>query len=172
MRRPTRFGLAAFALLLILLGVYTAYWLIVVGQIKSGVTAWAQAVRADKIDVSWEGIEVGGFPFSCRVSLKAATVRDHRLSPAPELRIPVLSGEARPWDFATWRLDAPGGLSAALAAGSDFGVSALASALDVSPAGWTLAADDVASDMVTTALIAGSGPPASAVWVCSRNGGA
>jgi hypothetical protein len=117
MRRPTRFGLAAFALSLILLGAYTAYWLIVVGQIKSGVTAWAQAERADKIDVSWEGIEVGGFPFSCRVSLKAATLRDYRLSPAPELRIPVLSGEARPWDFATWQLDVPGGLSAALAAG-------------------------------------------------------
>src|SRR5207249_761601 len=35
---------------------------------------------------------------------------------APELRIPVLSGEARPWDFARWRLEAPEGLSAALAA--------------------------------------------------------
>src|SRR5438132_12298283 len=117
MRRPTRFGLAGFALLLVLLGAYTACWLIIVEQIKTGVTAWAQAVRAEKIDVSWERIGVGGFPFACRVSLKTVTLRDHRLSPAPELRIPVLSAEARPWDFSSWRLDAPEGLLAALAAG-------------------------------------------------------
>src|ERR1700730_2778155 len=116
MRRPTRFSLAAFALLLVLLGAYTAYWLIIVEQIKSGVIAWAQAERAEKIDVSWERMGVAGFPFAFRVSLKTATLRDRRLSPAPELRIPVLSGEARPWDFAIWRLAAPEGLSAALAA--------------------------------------------------------
>ena len=117
MRRPTRFSLAAFALLLVLLGAYTAYWLIIVEQIKSGVTAWAQAERTDKMDVSWESIGVSGFPFACRVSLKNATLRDRRLSPAPELRIPLLSGEARPWDFSKWRLDAPEGLSVTLAAG-------------------------------------------------------
>ena len=37
MRRPTRFGLAACVPLLVLLGAYTAYWLIIVEQIKSGV---------------------------------------------------------------------------------------------------------------------------------------
>jgi hypothetical protein len=117
MRRPTRFSLAAFALLLVLLGAYTAYWLIIVEQIKSGVTAWAEAERTEKIDVSWERIGVGGFPFACQVSLKTATLRDRRLNPAPELRIPDLIAEARPWDFYNWRLDAPEGLSATLAAG-------------------------------------------------------
>jgi hypothetical protein len=116
MRRSTRSGLVAFALLLVLLGAYTAYWLIVVEQIKSRVTAWAQAGRTENIDVSWERIGVGGFPFACRVFLETAILRDRRLSPAPELRIPVLSGEARPWDFASWRFEAPEGLSAALAA--------------------------------------------------------
>ena len=116
MRRPTRFGLAACVLSLVLLGAYTAYWLIIVEQIKSGVTAWAQAERTEKIDISWERIGVGGFPFACRVSLKTATLRDRRLTPAPELRIPVLLGEARPWEFAIWRLAAPEGLSATLAA--------------------------------------------------------
>ena len=113
---PTRFGIAAFALLVVLLGAYTTYWLIVVEQIKSGVAAWAQAKRTEKVEVSWEEIDVGGFPFSCRVSLKTVTLRDRRLSPAPELRIPVLSGEARPWNFARWRLEAREGFLAALAA--------------------------------------------------------
>src|SRR5262245_42752600 len=117
MRRLTRFGLAALALLLVLLGVYTAYWLIIAEQIKSGITAWAQAERADKVDISWERIDVGGFPLACRVSLKTATLLDRRLSPAPELRIPILSSEARPWDFARWWFEAPEGLSAVVAGG-------------------------------------------------------
>jgi hypothetical protein len=117
MRRLTRFGLAALALLLVLLGGYTAYWLIIAEQIKSGITAWAQAERADKVDISWESIDVGGFPLACRVSLKTATLLDRRLSPAPELRIPILSSKARPWDFARWWFEAPEGLSAVVAGG-------------------------------------------------------
>src|SRR5207253_7712642 len=117
MRRLTRFGFVALALLLVLLGVYTAYWLIVARQIKSGIIAWAQTERAEKVDVSWESIDVGGFPLACRVSLKAATLLDRRLSPAPELRIPILSGESRPWDFSRWWFEAPEGLSTVLPAG-------------------------------------------------------
>jgi hypothetical protein len=115
MRRPTRLGLAALALLLVLLGAYTAYyWLIVVRQIKDGFAAWAQAERAEKVDVSWQKIGATGFPFTCRVALDTVVLRDGRMTPAPELRIAVLAGEARPWDFARWRLAAPEGLSAAL----------------------------------------------------------
>ena len=58
--------------------------------------------------------------------------------------------------------------SAALAAGSDFGASASASAFDVSAAGGSLAADGVASD-TSQSFTAGSAALASAVRVCSRN---
>ena len=36
----------------------------------------------------------------------------------PELRVPGLSGTARPWDFADWQLNASQGLSADLADGA------------------------------------------------------
>src|SRR6516164_9943016 len=117
MRRPTRLGLAVAAVLLVLLGTYTAYWLIAAKRITDGVTAWAQTERADKIDVSWHSIGVGGFPFAWRVALDNAVLRDGRLTPSPELRIPALSASARPWDFSSWRLMAPAGLSAVLAGG-------------------------------------------------------
>ena len=119
MRRPTRLGLAVAAVLLVLLGAYTAYWLIAAKRITDRVTAWAQAEQADKIDVSWHSIGVGGFPFACRVALDNAVLRDGRLTPSPELRIPALSASARPWDFASWRLLAPAGWSAVLAGGGE-----------------------------------------------------
>ena len=119
MRRPTRLGLAVVAVLLVLLGAYTAYWLIVARRITDGVAAWAQTERAEKIDASWERIGVAGFPFACRVELENAMLRDGRLTPSPELRVPAVSASARPWDFASWRLVAPGGLSAALAGGGE-----------------------------------------------------
>ena len=117
MRRPPRFGLVVVALLLVLLGAYTAYWLVVARRITDGVAAWAQTERAEKIDAVWEKIGVEGFPFVCRVELENAVLRDGRLTPSPELRIPALSASARPWDFSSWRLMAPAGLSAVLAGG-------------------------------------------------------
>jgi hypothetical protein len=117
MRRPPRFGLVVVALLLVLLGAYTAYWLVVARRITDGVAAWAQTERAEKIDAVWEKIGVEGFPFVCRVELENAVLRDGRLTPSPELRIPALSASTRPWDFSSWRLMAPAGLSAVLAGG-------------------------------------------------------
>ena len=115
MRRATRLGLAVLIPLLVLLGAYTAYWRIVAGRIKDGFAAWAQTERSEKIDVSWQDIGVAGFPFGWRISLASMVLRDGRVTPPPELRIPALLASARPWDFATWQLAAPEGLSAALA---------------------------------------------------------
>lgn len=115
MRRPTRLGLAIIAALLVIFGAYTVYWFVVAGQIKDGVVAWAQSARADKIDISWQKIRVVGFPISFRVELDSAALRDGAVTPSPEVRIPSLSGIARPGDFATWRLAAQQGFSGELA---------------------------------------------------------
>ena len=115
MRRPTRLGLAILAALLVTAGAYTIYWYVVAGEIKDGVIAWAQAVRADKIDVSWQKIDVAGFPIAFRVELEAAALRDNAVSPSPEIRVPSLSGTARPWDFGNWRIEARAGFSTDLA---------------------------------------------------------
>jgi hypothetical protein len=119
MRRPTRLGLAVVAVLLVLLGAYTAYWLIVATRISDGITAWAQTERAEKVAISWQKIGVAGFPFVWRVELENAALRDGRLTPSPELRIPAVSATVRPWDFGSWQLTAPEGLSAMLAGGGE-----------------------------------------------------
>jgi hypothetical protein len=105
--------------LLVLLGAYTAYWLIVARRVSDGITAWAQTERAEKADISWRKIGVRGFPLFWRLELKSAVLRDVRLTPSPELRIPAVSATARPWDFGSWQLTAPEGLSAMLAGGGE-----------------------------------------------------
>ncbi|MBO0739287.1 MAG: DUF2125 domain-containing protein, partial [Alphaproteobacteria bacterium] len=114
MGRPTRLGLAILAALLVVCGAYTIFWFVVAGQIKSGVAAWAQSAQGNKVEVSWKEMSVTGFPGAFRVRLDRAALRDNRLSPPPQLRIPLLSGTARPWDFADWRIAAADGFSAAL----------------------------------------------------------
>ena len=161
MRRPTRFGLAVVAVLLVLLGAYTAYWLIVARRITDGIAAWAQSERAEKIDAWWQRIGVAGYPFACRVELDNAVLRDGRLIPSPELRVPAVSATARPWDFASWRLSAPAGLSAVLAGGGDrpplkLAASAAAGVLTVNPeagANLWLNLQDVSADAGQTVPI-------------------
>jgi hypothetical protein len=116
MRRSTRIGLAAVVGLLILGGAYTAYWWIVAGRIEDGIVAWQHSMQAQKIDASWQRIRIAGFPLHFRIALSGAALRDRALTPAPEVRLTEMTGSARPWNFANWRLDAPQGLTADLAA--------------------------------------------------------
>jgi hypothetical protein len=116
MRRSKRLGFAAIALLLVLFGAYAAYWRVVAGRIADGVVTWQQSVRPRKLDAAWQKVRVTGFPFAFRVAFEDAMLRSGAVSPAPEVHLPVLIGAARPWDFADWRLAAPAGLAADLAA--------------------------------------------------------
>jgi hypothetical protein len=61
-------------------------------------------------------MRVSGYPTAFRVDLGSAVLRDGAIMPSPELHLPVLSGTARPWDFADWRVVAPKGFTADFAA--------------------------------------------------------
>ena len=59
MRRPTRLGLLAAALLLMIaLGGYTLFWFVVAGRIADGIGEWAEAQRAQNLDLSWQAMRV------------------------------------------------------------------------------------------------------------------
>jgi hypothetical protein len=119
MRLAIRFGLVILAALVVIAGAYAGYWFVVAGQIEDGVVAWAQSEAADKLEVSWQKLRVTGFPTAFRVELETVGLRDNALIPAPEFRIPAVSGAARPWDFATWRLAARQGFTADIAAAGE-----------------------------------------------------
>jgi hypothetical protein len=165
MRRPTRLGLAILAALVVIAGAYAVYWFVVAGQIKNSVDAWAQSERADKIDVSWQGVTVRGFPIAFRVELDRAALRDNAVSPSPALSIPIVSGTARPWDFADWRLRAQAGFSVELAGAGERAPVKLTTrtadgVVSVAPeGGWKLwlGVQDVAVDAANRVRISSAG---------------
>jgi hypothetical protein len=112
MRRTTRLGLIAAVLLLLLFGVYGAFWFVAAGRIADGIGEAAESLRAQNLDLSWKTIRVAGFPLAFRIELSEARLSDQATSQPAELRVPSLSGSARPWNFRVWTLAAPGGLSA------------------------------------------------------------
>jgi hypothetical protein len=120
MRRPTRLGLAAAVLLIAICGAYSVFWFVVAGRLEDGVAQWAGSLRAQNLDLSWGAMRVGGFPFGFRVVLSEARLRGSATTPNGELRVKLLSGSARPWNFRLWQLTAPDGVSATanLAAGA------------------------------------------------------
>jgi hypothetical protein len=119
MRRPTRLGLVAALLLLALVGVYGAFWFVAAGRIADGVSEAAESLRAQNLDLSWQAVRVAGFPLAFRIELSEARLNDRRVSQPVELRMPLLSGSARPWNFRIWTLAAPDGLSATAGSADD-----------------------------------------------------
>ena len=107
-----RIGLAVVLLLLVLAGAYTVFWFIVAGRIETGIGEWAESVRAQNIEASWRTIGVDGYPLAFRIELRDARLRETTGASRGEVRVPSLSGRARPWDFRAWQLGAPEGLTA------------------------------------------------------------
>lgn len=113
MRRSSRFGLILLAILLIACaGLYTAFWFVAADRIRDGVEAWAQSERAQNLDVAWDRIGVGGYPFAFRLDLGGLRVHDAALNPVIDVQAAVFEASARPWAFRHWRLLAAQGLTA------------------------------------------------------------
>ncbi len=116
MRRKLRPGLL-FPLLLLLVccSAYAAYWWIAAARIEREFGIWVRQAHAEKLEISWRDLHVGGFPTAFRLELKNASFRYGAINAAPAFDVPVLSGSARPWDPTVWRLAAHRGLTAAIA---------------------------------------------------------
>lgn len=112
MRRKPRLVLLLLLLSLPAFGAYTLYWRSAAARIGREFSAWAQRERSEKIDLSWHKLHIVGFPTAFRLELTGASLRDAAISPAPVLRVPVLSASARPWNPLVWRLMAQHGLKA------------------------------------------------------------
>jgi len=113
MRRSTLWRILAIVLV-IGIALYTAYWWIAAGKIEEAAAQWRDAVRAQKLDVSWQAMRVTGYPFAFRLELTQAAVKNSATLPVVALQTPVLSATIRPWDFGAAWFDAPDGLAVAV----------------------------------------------------------
>jgi hypothetical protein len=107
-----RIATVVLLLLVVLLGAYTALWFFIAGRIGDEIAHWAERERQGMLDVSWEGLRVGGYPLEYRVAASGVRLRDPMPGRLIETRVPVIEATARPWNFRIWAIDAPGGLTA------------------------------------------------------------
>jgi hypothetical protein len=115
MPRSTRFGLIVAAILLLALGsAYTAYWLVAADRLKDGLGAWAEGIRGQGLDASWQNSRVTGYPFSFRLNLAGLRLRGNASAGDFDLQSPSVTGSIRPWNFRDWVLTAPQGLEATI----------------------------------------------------------
>ncbi len=142
MRRATI--LALVGILVVAFGAYSTFWWVAAGKIKLAAGDWAQTAHQKQIDVSWQDIRVGGYPFSFRLEFADVVVNGKAVNPPVELRAPLLSASIWPWNFHEVWLDAPKTIS--LRAGPD---GAPIAKLDASAAEAALA---IAGDKVTVWL--------------------
>lgn len=115
MRRPTVLRLLG-AVLVIGIGVYSAYWWIAAGKIKEAAAQWRETEHAQKFDVTWQTARVAGYPLSFRLELTGVAFKDNASNPPVELDAPTLSAGFRPWDFRNFWLSAPDGMNVTLGA--------------------------------------------------------
>ena len=113
MRRSTVFRVLG-VLLVLGIGVYTAFWWIAAGRIEAEAATWRETARQQGIEASWQGMRVTGYPLSFRLELTDAAVKDTTTTPPAELQAPLLTASIHPWDFHTAWFVAPQGLSIAL----------------------------------------------------------
>ena len=113
MRRSTVFRLLA-AVLVIGIGAYSAFWWIAAGKIEDAATAWRDTAHQQKIDASWQGMRVAGYPFSFRLELADVSLIDGASNPPAELQAPILEASIRPWNLHAAWLAVPDGFSATL----------------------------------------------------------
>jgi hypothetical protein len=111
MRRSMVFRLLG-AVLVIGIGAYSGFWWVAAGKIKDAATAWREGAHAQKIDASWQGMRVAGYPFAFRLELTDVALKDGATNPPAELKAPTLMASVRPWNFHRAWLAVPDGLAA------------------------------------------------------------
>ncbi|MGE5268465.1 MAG: DUF2125 domain-containing protein [Thiohalocapsa sp.] len=99
-------------LLLAIAGAYSAFWFVAASRIEGGLAQWAQTLKQDHLELTWQRVEVAGFPLLFDVALSEPRLRDLAEPSRGELRMPIVSASARPWNFYRWQLTAPSGLTA------------------------------------------------------------
>jgi hypothetical protein len=118
MRRALPIGVAAaVVLLLVVAGGYTVYWFIAAARLPEGIGQWAKSLRRYQIDLSWQGLRVGGFPFAFRLEVSGVEFRDRAPVAQSTLRVARLTASAAPWNFSVWQLAAPDGLRETVGSG-------------------------------------------------------
>jgi hypothetical protein len=107
-----RIATVVLLLLFVLFGGYTALWFVIADRMRDEIVQWAAREREHKLDVSWENLRVGGYPLAFRIEAGGLRLRDLMPGRAAEARAPLMQASAHPWNFRSWAIALPAGLTA------------------------------------------------------------
>ena len=108
-----RIATVVLLLLLVLFGAYTALWFFVANRMTDEIAQWAARERQHRLDISWETLQVSGYPLEFRITANRLHVRDLMPGRAASLQVPLMQASAYPWNFLrSWAIEAPSGLTA------------------------------------------------------------
>ena len=99
-------------LLLVLFGAYTALWFFIADRMQDEIAQGAERERQNKLDISWERLRVHGYPLAFRIEASGLRLRDLMPKRPAEVRAPLVEARAAPWNFRSWAVAAPAGLTA------------------------------------------------------------
>ena len=78
---------------------YVAFWFWAAGAAEQSVVRWAEARRAEGMEVGWGNLSVGGFPFRLEVSVEGPRMAAPRHPLTPEWRGARVVAYAHPWNL-------------------------------------------------------------------------
>jgi hypothetical protein len=99
--------------------VYAGYWYSAAELVQRGLLDWSAARRTEGFTIGWDRTEIGGFPFTLRVTIEKPIFGQSRIEPGYEARGPLLVGEARPWALGQWHITAAQGGTLAIQPGPE-----------------------------------------------------
>src|SRR4051794_35163046 len=111
-----RIATVVLLLLLVLFGAYTALWFFIANRMTDEVAQWAARERQHRLDVSWESLQVSGYPLEFRITANGLHARDLMPGRGAELQMKLMQASAHPWSFRSWAIAAPDGLTATVGA--------------------------------------------------------
>ncbi|WP_372707647.1 DUF2125 domain-containing protein [Brevundimonas sp.] len=109
-RHSRRGIIIPFAIVAVLLAIWTVWWFVLARQVETRLEAQAQAMRDGGWTVTHEGASTTGWPFRTRVALNDAVIA------APSghgVAAPALIAQANAWNPDRWVVIAPDGLTLA-----------------------------------------------------------
>jgi hypothetical protein len=118
-------------LLVIAAAGYCAWWQYLAWKVGDALGPWAESRRAEGLDVSWDSVRIGGFPFALRLSFD--NYRAAGQKPLPfAMSAPRVAFWSAPWNLRLWQFEASqGGRLDVLTASAGFDAQSLTGSVRV-----------------------------------------
>lgn len=119
-RPPSKLALLApFAVLLVLLAAYTAYWIYASGEIRKWARDWIAEQEMAGYEIEHGPIRVSGYPLRFTLDARDPDITAPLAEGGWQARFSRLSASAMPWNFEHWIVTLGGPLTLAAQAGGE-----------------------------------------------------